>query len=112
MSYSVLGETNVFGTSLQGYVSANYYDLVELLGEPTYMDPSALDDKVTTEWALDFEDGHGNIVPVTIYDWKEFSLRCREDAVYNWHIGGKSSWAVHAIETFLEENMQNSRLTG
>jgi len=112
MSYSLLGESNVFGTSLQGYVSANYHDLVELLGEPTYMEPSG-DDKVTTEWLLDFEDeDDGDIVPVTIYDWKEFSLRCREDAVYNWHIGGKSLRAVDAIRTFLEENMQNSRLTG
>jgi hypothetical protein len=50
------------GSSLKGYINATYSQLIELLGEPTYNEPSG-DDKVQVEWVVSFE---GDIF--TIYD--------------------------------------------
>jgi len=81
-------------TSLKGYVTATYQELVEALGEPDYMDPSG-DGKVETEWEW-YDDDCGKI---TIYDWKMYDggLTTRSGQAYNWHIGGQSRWAVQAV---------------
>jgi len=80
------------GTSLQGYVTAYYHELVEVFGEPDLTNG----DKVTAEWCLEFEDG----TVATIYDWKEYETPMGS---YRWHIGGKDGMAVGAvISTFRE----------
>ena len=79
------------GTSLQGYMTAYYHQLVEVFGEPEYGG-----DKTTVEWCLDFEDG----TVATIYDWKEYETPTGK---YRWHIGGKNYDAVSAVmEAFKE----------
>lgn len=70
------------GTSLQGYMTAYYHDLVERFGQP-----QAGGDKTTVEWILEFEDGS----VATIYDWKEYAT---PEGRYDWHIGGSSIQAV------------------
>jgi hypothetical protein len=85
-------DSSVSGTSLQGYVTARYDQLVAVFGEPDLTNG----DKVTAEWCLDFEDG----TAATIYDWKEYETPMGQ---YRWHIGGKSQAAVSAvIDTFNE----------
>lgn len=81
-------------TSLMGYVTATYDELVEALGEPDYMGPGG-DDKVETEWEW-YDDEYGKI---TIYDWKCFDNgnTSRSGQPYRWHIGGTSSMAVIAV---------------
>ena len=80
-------------TSLTGYLIATYHELVEVLGEPTYMEWSG-DHKVSTEWDLRIDD-----VVVTIYDWKEESENvCRSGQPYRWHIGGNSRQALAVLE--------------
>jgi len=84
---------NVNGTSLQGYVTAYYHELVELFGQPE--GPS---DKVTAEWCLEFEDG----TVATIYDWKEYETPMGR---YQWHIGGHSKEAVWAVMDAMKETV-------
>jgi hypothetical protein len=82
------------GTSLMGYMNATYYDLVTVFGEPNYGPNDSMDDKVTCEWNLTFEDG----TVATIYDYKEGSTPFYN---YDWHIGGHNMDAVtHVMETF------------
>ena len=93
------------GTSLRGYVTTTYTDLVDRFGEPTHK--SSDDGKVTVEWVLDFkvvqdgeDDDDFDYVTATIYDWKEERTPM---GVYRWHIGGNSNDAVEAVETALGE---------
>lgn len=89
------------GTSLQGYVTATYAELVARFGEPTLTNG----DKVTAEWVLDFKvvkpgeaDEDFDYVTATIYDWKEYETPMHR---YRWHIGGKDLDAVEAVTTTL-----------
>jgi hypothetical protein len=88
--------------SLQGYINENYFNLVEVFGEPTHGESG--DSKVFTEWELAFvvqEEGEEDTETVyaTIYDWKEAGpMTAREATKYNWHIGGKSKKSVEVVE--------------
>jgi len=91
------------GTSLQGYVTTTYAELVAKFGEPTFTNG----DKVTAEWVLDFKvvkpgeaDEDFDYVTATIYDWKEYETPMGR---YRWHIGGKDLDAVDAVTTTLRE---------
>ena len=82
----IRASSNVGGTSLQGYVEANYLELVAAFGEPHYKDG----DKTTAEWAFELElvdpdSGDEYTTTVTIYDWKMGSTPMGQ---YQWHIGG------------------------
>ena len=78
-------DANRNGTSLKGYVTATYAELVATFGEP-----EAGGDKTTAEWALEFEDG----TVATIYDWKTYETPLD---TYAWHIGGRDYMAVERI---------------
>ena len=71
------------GSSLKGYINATYSQLLEILGEPTYNEPSG-DGKVQVEWVVSFE---GDIF--TIYDWKTFDERYTLEEYDRWHVGAK-----------------------
>lgn len=73
-------------TSLQGYVTITYAELVNTLGYPPRTDM----DKVTVEWAFKLPNG----VVFTIYDYKEDVTPI---GVYDWHIGGRDSKAVDEV---------------
>ena len=84
-------------SSLVGYITATYDELVAFFGKPTYPEWSG-DMKVSTEWELEL-DGEW----VRIYDWKESSeLVCRSGKPYRWHIGGESRWALDTVEDCLD----------
>jgi hypothetical protein len=93
------------GTSLQGYVTAKYSDLVRVFGAPL----EEVDGyKVSTEWDIKFADG----TVATIYEYKETSLyddanpsvadfRAEADRSdgFEWHVGGRDKTAVtHVID--------------
>ena len=73
------------GTSLKGYINATYSQLLEVLGKPTYDEPSG-DDKVQVEWVVEFE---GDIF--TIYDWKTGSREYTENELKTFNVGGTTS---------------------
>ena len=81
---------NVDGTSLQGYIEANYWDLVDTFGEPEQGDQY----KTQAEWCLKFADG----TLATIYDWKQ---SCKPQDVTKWNIGGFSILAEDYINKTL-----------
>jgi hypothetical protein len=85
--------TIVLGTSLRGYIRATRNEIEQVFGAPTYTVTSG-DDKVTTEWVLDF----GNEVVATIYDWKRYEQGAPEmDERIVWNIGGRSHDALIVI---------------
>ena len=90
------------GSSLKGYLNygITYYDLVKLLGEPTFLPEDSGDGKVNFEWVVEFDNGEGYIETFTIYDWKtespEWSRlntgsfeQAKEWFGSRWHVGGK-----------------------
>ena len=84
MKFVVYPEVDM--TSLQGYVTSTYDDLVGVFGEPQYQN----DGKVTCEWNLKFADG----TVATIYDYKEGTT---PKGAYDWHVGGFNQYAVKRV---------------
>ena len=86
--------TNVGGTYLQGYIRANYKQLLKAFGEPH--DPNGDNYKTDVEWAFKFADG----TVATIYNWKNGHNYLGEaeglelDDIYEWNVGGNSDKAV------------------
>jgi len=74
-----------WGSSLKGYIKCTYQDLIRVLGEPTYSDPSG-DNKVQKEWIVEY-----NKKVFTIYDWKTFDPEYTMTELDEFHIGGKTS---------------------
>jgi hypothetical protein len=83
------------GTSLQGYLTAKYSELVEAFGPPN----SQTDEyKVDAEWTLT-EGGQ----VVTIYNWKNGRNYNGPEApavedITDWHIGGLTKNAVDKVK--------------
>ena len=74
------------GTSLQGYIDAHYFQLVETFGEPFDGDMY----KTQKEWSIEFADG----TIATIYDWKK---DCDPQNNTIWNVGGKSERAFQLV---------------
>lgn len=92
-------------TSLKGYIDATYNELVEVLGEPTYIRVDADDeDKISTEWEFNGYNWYGEETPITVYDWKDYDggLKSRSGEVYTWNIGGTEMCAVEIVEAKLK----------
>ena len=85
------------GSSLKGYISITYPQLVSILGEPTYPTESG-DGKVQKEWVVEFE---GNVF--TIYDWKTFDEDYTMNELYEFHVGGETN-ANNFIEALEDKN--------
>lgn len=83
--------SSINGTSLKGYITTTYDQLLKVFGEPT----SQGGDKTNVGWELEFYDG----TVATIYDWKTFDIPMSE---YRWHIGGYNSRAVDLIHDTFE----------
>ena len=98
----------LIGSSLRGKIGANFDRLVEVFGEPNLLngEPSG-DDKVWNEWSITFEIGNldeddGDLVDVTIYDWKEPHSHVARYGKYLWHIGAKTHLGVECVYDALE----------
>ena len=94
MKYTKIEEAN--GANLQGYLNADYRELVEVFGEPTKFE----DGKVDAQWLLKFQDG----TIATIYNYKNGvnymgaeGLRLME--IQKWNVGGNSERAVERVKT-------------
>ena len=82
------------GTYLQGYLTANYDDLVRAFGAPLAGD----DYKTDAEWAVQV-----NGTVATVYNWKNGPAYCGADGtpveqITRWNIGGRSHAAVELVE--------------
>lgn len=92
---SINQDINISGTSLQGYFTATYNEVVAKFGKPD----QGCDGKTTVEWFIKFEDG----TVATIYDWKSESPMHYPDEPYEWHIGGFKSKAKEYIQALMAE---------
>ena len=70
------------GSSLKGHIRCTYQELIKVLGEPTYPNPSG-DNKVQKEWVIQF---NGNVY--TIYDWKTYDSDYTINILNEFHVGG------------------------
>ena len=101
MKYTKIEEAN--GANLQGYLNADYRELVEVFGEPIRYEAdgtSHLNNKIDAEWRLKFQDG----TIATIYNYKNGvnymgaeGLRLME--IQKWNVGGNSERAVERVKT-------------
>lgn len=83
------------GTSLRGYFTATYNEVVAKFGEPLDGDGY----KTSVEWIVVFEDD----TVATIYDWKSESPQHTPDTPYEWHIGGHNRKAEEYILALMAE---------
>ena len=81
-------------TSLKGYITATYSQLVEELGEPTFNTPSG-DGKTQVEWIVEFENNY-----YTIYDWKTYDREYTLTKLDTFNIGSR----VNALDFILHLN--------
>jgi hypothetical protein len=81
-------------TSLKGYITATYSQLVEELGEPTFNTPSD-DGKTQVEWVVEFENNY-----YTIYDWKTYNREYTLNKLDTFNVGSR----VNALEFILHLN--------
>jgi hypothetical protein len=81
-------------TSLKGYITATYNQLVEVLGEPTFNTPSG-DGKTQVEWVVGFDNNY-----YTIYDWKVYDREYTLNELDTFNVGSR----VNALEFILELN--------
>jgi hypothetical protein len=89
-----LARTATDFTSLKGYITATYSQLVEELGEPTFNTPSG-DGKTQVEWVVEFENDY-----YTIYDWKTHNREYTLNELDTFNIGSR----VNALEFILHLN--------
>ena len=78
------------GSSLKGYINATYDQLVEVLGEPTFDEPSG-DNKTQVEWIVKYKDKYGGVYLFTFYDWKTFDRNYTLNQLNRFNVGGKHS---------------------
>lgn len=95
------------GTYMQDYIDADYMVLVEIFGEPEWVNS----DKIDVEWALKFADG----TIATIYNWKDGPNYLGEDGldpktIKNWHIGGTNSLAGTRVKTAVTNHRHTATL--
>ena len=85
-------------SSKQGSLTyISYYQLLDLLGEPTYPNASS-DDKVQKEWVIEFTPLGYDPILFRIYDWKTYSLWETVNALNVWSIGGEEGEGINAME--------------
>ena len=104
------------GSSLQGYITESYYNLIDVFGEPTHSTASG-DGKVHTEWVLRFkciekdatDPDDWEIIYATIYDWKEEGPQfARQASSYRWHIGGENYMAQDVVSKAIEDHFSRN----
>ena len=93
-------------THLVGYFNGTRQNIESIFGAPTFTTSDKYE-KVTAEWGILFEDG----TEATIYDWKRYDQGTPEqDEMYEWHIGGKDSRAVHLVGKVLGVNAREHNI--
>ena len=107
-NYKIKPRSNWVSTSLQGYITASYADLVEVFGEPQSTETSG-DGKVDIEWELQVEDYDFNsISPLTIYNWKDYDggTTAKTQSDYRWHVGGERKIVASYVEEYFKNLLE------
>lgn len=80
--------------SLKGYINASYYELVDVLGEPTFKTEGGY--KINFEWVVSYK---GRIYYV--YDWKVYASESLTDPNFKWNVGSDKSAAQFILAMVL-----------
>jgi hypothetical protein len=104
MKYQSVPVEQANGTSLQGYIDADYDTLVGLFSEPDTSEGY----KTDAEWIIKFEDG----AVATIYDYKTGKNYNGKEGLpaprnRDWHIGGFSKLAYQHVKDTLNSQGAN-----
>ena len=92
-SWNVTQTQEWASTSLQGYVTGKYSELVRVLGQPCMSSD--------TRWPLRLQHATtGETVIVTIYDYDTAPGACKRGE-YEWHIGGFNRRAFEVLKDIL-----------
>ena len=100
--FDAMDAPSTSGSSLKGYVNATYDQLVRVLGEPTFDEPSG-DNKTQVEWVVKYKDPYGGVNLYTIYDWKTFDRNYTLNQLNRFNVGGKRS--AHDFIEYLENRI-------
>jgi len=84
--------------SLKGYIHASYYELVDILGEPTFNTEGGY--KINFEWVVKYK---GAIY--YIYDWKVYANESLTKPNFKWNVGteGRASKFINAVWLAIEK---------
>ena len=98
---SITNASESNGTFLQGHIEADYFDLVEVFGEPTSEGDGYKSD---AEWEVKFDDG----TVATIYNYKNGKNYCGSlgqatHAITLWNIGGFNTNAAKLVTETMKE---------
>ena len=93
-------------TELNG---VNYNEIVSVLGEPTYPNPSG-DDKVQKEWTMLYKGEEGDGFLFYIYDYKTYSAWETTQYLTDWSVGGFKEHAhmMNEIVEAMKQLMKNA----
>jgi hypothetical protein len=92
-------------SSKQGALkNMTYYELVEVLGEPTYPNRSG-DEKTQKEWVIEYTPFGEMHYIFRIYDWKTNSAWNTMTSLTTWSIGGEEGSEFTAMQ--LESLLRN-----
>ena len=95
----------MFGSSLQGYITVSYQELVNTFGEPNAQTDGY---KTDAEWEMNVtRDGRQT---VNIYNWKDGPNYMGNEGtpvgeITRWHIGGQSKLAVQYVYGMLAKGL-------
>lgn len=95
-NFTHVTESEVDGTSLQGYIYTTYFILTRRFGLPD-VGPESQEGNSTAVWRLAFEDG----VILTIYDE---GLGFTPKDAFDWRIGGHDSSAIRRVQEIVLGN--------
>ena len=87
--------------SLKGYIHASYYELLDLLGEPTFKTKGGY--KINFEWVVSYK---GRIYYV--YDWKVYASESLTEPKFKWNVGSDKSAAnfILALVLAIKKNRE------
>ena len=93
------------GTSLTGYITSSYQQLVEVFGEPGSKTDGY---KTDAEWLIELtNDEHAITHVLTIYNYKDGKNYLKADGlnttdITEWHVGSKTNDAIRALDRHIE----------
>lgn len=99
--FNKLNAPEIAGSSFKGFLYTTYDRLIDVLGKPTYDEPSG-DNKTQVEWVVEYKGKYGSGV-FTIYDWKTYDREYTETQLDVFNVGGvESAWDfINYLETLL-----------